>query len=86
MNDVALTTFDNPFDPFTELSDWNKFDCQKNYNTCSIIARKYNYYLSSNGLDEETLTDNEIRSIYELVLDEIIKFDPRNIYKKVYRT
>ena len=35
----ALTTFDNPFDPFERFSDWFWFDVGKGYNTCSYLAR-----------------------------------------------
>ena len=35
----ALTTFDNPFDPFERFSDWFLFDVGKGYNTCSYLAR-----------------------------------------------
>ena len=34
----ALTTFDNPFDPFDNFSDWNDFDKEKGYNSCERLA------------------------------------------------
>ena len=34
----ALTTFDNPFDPFDNFSDWNDFDKEKGYNSCECLA------------------------------------------------
>ena len=35
----ALTTFDNPYDPFEQFSDWFLFDMEKGYNTCAYLAR-----------------------------------------------
>lgn len=36
--DCRLTTTDNPFDPFTQFSEWYKYDCMKGYNSCGILA------------------------------------------------
>lgn len=38
-NDCRLTTFDNPFDPFEQFTQWFLFDVEKGYNTCSILGR-----------------------------------------------
>ena len=38
-NDVMLTTYDNPFNPFEQFSSWFLFDVEKGYNTCSYLAR-----------------------------------------------
>jgi len=50
----ALTTFDNPYNPFEQFSDWFLFD----------------------------VNNQEI----ERAIDEIIRYDFMNIYKKVKRT
>ena len=54
------------------------FDVEKGYNTCSYLARIANLSddLSENELDEEV----------ERAIDEIIKYDFLNIYKKVKKT
>lgn len=72
---IALTTFDNPFDPFEQFTSWYLFDIEKGYNCCSRLARTANYSddMSQKEMDEET----------ERAIDEIIKFDFLNIYKKV---
>ena len=31
---VAITTFDNPFNPFTQFTEWLLFDKEKGYTTC----------------------------------------------------
>lgn len=74
---TALTTFDNPFDPFDDFVSWFSFDVEKGYNSCSYLDR---IAKTSEQFSEEE-NDNEI----ERAIDEIIKYDFRNIYKKVVR-
>lgn len=73
--DCMLTTFDNPYDPFDQFTLWLMFDKEKGYNTCEYLARivQLSDDLSEKEVDEET----------ERAIDEIIKYDPFNIYKKV---
>lgn len=77
INDCRLTTVDNPFDPFEQFTSWYMFDVEKGYNTCSYLARiaKLSDDMSQSEMDIET----------ERAIDEIIKYDFMNIYKKVYR-
>ena len=70
-----LTTIDNPFDPFTQFDSWFQFDIEKGYYSCSRLARIAK--LTDDLSDKET--DEEI----ERAIDEIIKYDFLNIYKKV---
>jgi hypothetical protein len=70
-----LTTFDNPYDPFEQFTSWFLFDVEKGYNTCSYLGR---IARTSDQLSEE---ENELE--IERAIDEIIKYDFRNIYKKV---
>lgn len=76
-SECMLTTFDNPFDPFEQFVSWFLFDVEKGYNTCSYLARIVQ--LSDDLSQKET--DDEI----ERAIDEIIKNDFLNIYKKVKR-
>lgn len=71
----ALTTIDNPYDPFTQFYDWLMFDNEKGYCSCSYLAR---IAKTSDQLSDE-LNDIEI----ERAIDEIISFDFLHIYKKV---
>ena len=75
MERVAITTFDNPFNPFTQFRDWYMFDVTKGYNSCGYLARisRENDLMS----EEEKIAENE------RAIDEIIKYDFRKIYRKV---
>lgn len=70
----ALTTFDNPYNPFEQFDSWFLFDEDKGYHSCAYLAR---IARTSDQLSEEE-NDLEI----ERAIDEIIKYDFRNIYKK----
>lgn len=70
-----LTTFDNPYNPFEQFNSWFLFDVEKGYNSCSYLGR---IARTSDQLSEEE-NDSEV----ERAIDEIIKYDFRNIYKKV---
>lgn len=72
-----LTTFDNPYDPFEQFTSWFLFDVEKGYNSCAYLGR---IARTSDQLSEE---ENDLE--VERAIDEIIKYDFRNIYKKVTR-
>ena len=70
-----LTTFDNPFDPFEQFTSWYLFDVEKGYNTCSYLARIAHF--------SDDMTEKEEDEENERAIDEIIRLNPLNIYKKV---
>ena len=74
-NECMLTTIDNPFNPFNQFVSWFLFDIEKGYYTCSKIARiaKFSDDMTQKEFDEEN----------ERAIDEIIKYDFMDIYKKV---
>lgn len=74
-NQTMLTTFDNPYNPFKEFELWNSFDVEKGYNS--------NEYLGRIARTSDQLTDDENLQEIESAIDEIIKYDPRHIYRKV---
>lgn len=73
---IMLTTFDNPYDPFNEFEKWYSYDTvEKGYNTCAYLARI--------ARTSEEFTEAENAQQIELAIDEIIRNDFLNIYKKV---
>lgn len=76
-NEVALTTIDNPFDPFEQFNDWFEFDIEKGYYTCSRLARLADL--------SDDLSEVERNNEIERAIDELIKYDFLDIYKKVKR-
>ena len=75
--ECMLTTIDNPFDYFTQFDEWLLFDKQKGYNSCEKIARIAQLKDEMTSIEE----DAEI----ERAIDEIIKYDILNVFKKVTR-
>ena len=76
MADCALTTIDNPYSPFTQFNEWNMFDVEKGYNSCSYLARL--------AKTSDQFSDEENEEEIERAIDNIVKYDPFNIYKKVF--
>lgn len=77
LNECMLTTFDNPFDPFEQQSDWFMFDIEKGYYTCNLLGRFAHF--------TDDMTQKEENEENERAIDEIIKHDFMNRYKKVWR-
>lgn len=77
MQDVMLTTIDNPYDPFTRWDEWYQFDVEKGYNTCQYLAR---ITYTSNELSE---LDNA--QAIESAMNDIINLNVTGVYKKVYK-
>ena len=71
----AITTFDNPFNPFEQFMSWFLFDEEKGYHSTSYLGRI--------ARTSDQLSDEENNLEVERAIDEIIKYDFRNIYKKV---
>lgn len=70
----ALTTFDNPYNPFTQFSSWLMFDIEKGYDSCGYIGRI--------ARTSDQLTDEENDEEIERAIDEIVRLDFMEIYVK----
>ena len=71
----AITTVDNPYNPFEQFDKWFLFDEEKGYHTTSYLGRI--------ARTSDQLSDEENAKEVERAIDEIIKNDFLNIYKKV---
>ena len=74
-DEFMLTTIDNPFDPFEQFTSWFLYDVEKGYNTCSYLARI--------AKTSDEFSEKENNEEIERAIDEIIKYDFMNVYKKV---
>jgi len=70
----ALTTFDNPYDPFEQFTQWFMFDEEKGYHTTAYLGRI--------ARTSDQLSDEENNKEVERAIDEIIRYDFQNIYQK----
>lgn len=75
MKQYALTTVDNPFNPFEDFNSWLEFDLEKGYNSSSLLMRIANV--------TDDMSDTEENKEIERAIDEIIEHDVRDVYKKV---
>lgn len=71
----ALTTVDNPYNPFKQFDEWFLFDVEKGYNSCAFLDRI--------AQTSDQLSDKENEDEIERAIDEIIRYDFTNLYKKV---
>lgn len=77
MSICAITTKDNPFDPIDQFDSWFMFDVDKGYNSCA--------YLDRIARTSDQMSDEENEREIERAIDEILKYDFMNIYRKVKR-
>ena len=71
----ALSTFDNPFNPFVDYRSWLSFDKERDYNSSERLMRVANV--------TEDMSDVEATKEIERAIDTIIKNDFLNIFIKV---
>ena len=73
--EYRLTTYDNPFDPFEEFDKWFMFDLEHGYNTCGYLARI--------AETSSAMSDEEENEEIKRAIDEILKYDYANMYRRV---
>lgn len=74
--EVYITTHDNPYDPSKDFKEWFIYDESNGYHTCSLLDRMSNTAFNA-------LTDEENTDEIERAIDEIIKIQGDNLYKKI---
>ena len=68
INELFITTKDNPFNPFKQFNDWYSFDCNRGYNTCALIDRVMDALFNSNENENEELNEvNRTKAIKQIV-------------------
>lgn len=77
MKCFAITTKDNPYDPFDQFDDWYAFDELNGYHSCAYLGRV--------AKTSDQLSDADQMVAISDAIDDIVKFDPFGIYKKVER-
>ena len=70
-----VTTNDNPFNPFKDFDSWNIFDIEHNYNSWGRVMRLAHL--------ESDMTQEEENLEVERAIDELVKIDITDTYKKV---
>ena len=66
VNQIAITTEDNPFDPITEFQSWLSYDIQMGYYTCERLGSLVHNLPDSLSVDENNY-------FVEQAIDELIK-------------
>lgn len=74
---VALSTLDNPHDPFDDYRSWSSFDTLRGYNTPQYLARIVETSFNVGEVDYELAI--------EAAIDEIIEENLLGLYVKVVR-
>ena len=75
MSACMLSTVDNPWDPFEDFDRWYLWDMDHGYSSCCYLMR------IARVSGELTREENEAE--IERAVDEIVRFDPINVYIKV---
>lgn len=73
----ALTTVDNPFNPFTQWDEWYGYDRIKGYHTPSLLARV--------AFTSDDLSDADQAVAIQFAIEEIVRENVLGIYRKVSR-
>jgi hypothetical protein len=68
MRAVAISTTDNPYDPFDDFEEWYAYDERHGYHTCA--------YLDRSCVTSESLSEEENLKNIEDGIDSIILFTP----------
>lgn len=74
---VMITTEDNPYDPFTQYTEWNTWDISHGYHSTSLLAR---VVISSDELSEQ---DQSLA--LRAGIDEIVRHNATGVHTYAIR-
>lgn len=72
---VALTTWDNPYNPIDDFASWFGFEVEKGYDSSGLLAR----FARTSSLLSDEENDQEVNR----AIDEILANDPTGMYRKI---
>lgn len=78
-DNAMLTTIDNPWNPFTNFTEWKEFDLVHNHNTYETLA-----ILGSFGLLQSRLSEAEFDEHVNATMNRLIDTDPVGLFIKVW--
>lgn len=65
---LMISTLDNPFNPHTQFDDWNSYDIQNGYNTCSYLDRIANVSNELSDQEQIAAINRAVEEIFRLNL------------------
>ena len=74
VKEIKITTFDNPFSPFTQFDEWYQYDMRQGYDTLGTLARM--------TMSSHQLSEADQKRIIETAMIDLVKLLPK-IYKLV---
>lgn len=77
MRESMITTVDNPFSPFDQPDEWYTWDVTHGYYSRELLARIARV--------SDDMSDADIELITSQAIDDIIRLDLTNRYRKVSR-
>jgi hypothetical protein len=77
MRESMITTVDNPFNPFDQPDEWYTWDVSHGYYSRELLARIARV--------SDDMSDADIELITSQAIDDIIRLDLTNRYRKVSR-
>ena len=77
-----ITTIDNGYDPRVDYDAWHSEDMRLGYNSEAYLARIATRIYGYN----EELSDDEKDQIIEQSIDDIVRYDFMDVYKKLTKT
>lgn len=78
MDEVMLTTVDNPFNPFTHWEEWLAYDMSNGYNSSGIVAAITN---TSNEFSDKLESDEIAEAI-----NHFVSIEPTNLFAAIKKT